>query len=152
MPRPDTALPYEPHTAWDALPSGDEVGVVSGGVDRGSLDPQTRRLLEAPIVLTLLRLGAPNVLIMLAQAGVGLIETFFVGKLGTDALAGMALVFPAVMLMQTISAGAFGGAIASAIARALGSAVRAATATRAAQGALDIPGLQRHKGAQSLIK
>jgi putative MATE family efflux protein len=93
---------------------------VSGLVDRERLDPRTRRLLEAPIVPTLLRLGAPNVLIMLAQAAVGLIETFFVGKLGTDALAGMALVFPAVMLMQTISAGAFGGAIASIIARALG--------------------------------
>ncbi len=74
---------------------------------------------------TLLRLGAPNVLIMLAQAAVGLIETFFVGKLGTDALAGMALVFPVVMLMQTISAGAFGGAIASTIARALGAGRRA---------------------------
>ena len=57
---------------------------------------------------------------MLAQAGVGLIETYFVGKLGTDALAGMALVFPAVMLMQMTSAGAMGGGIASAIARALG--------------------------------
>ena len=74
---------------------------------------------------TLLRLGAPNVLIMLAQASVGLIETFFVGKLGTDALAGMALVFPAVMLMQTISAGAFGGATASVIARELGGGRRA---------------------------
>ncbi len=84
------------------------------------LDPRTRQLLEAPIVPTLLRLGAPNVLIMLAQASAGLIETFFVGKLGTDALAGMALVFPVVMLMQTISAGAFGGAIASTIARTLG--------------------------------
>jgi putative MATE family efflux protein len=82
-------------------------------------------LLEAPIVPTLLSLGAPNVLIMLAQAAVGLIETFFVGKLGTDALAGMALVFPAVMLMQTISAGAFGGAIGSVIARSLGSGRRA---------------------------
>jgi putative MATE family efflux protein len=89
------------------------------------LDPRTRILLEAPIVPTLLRLGAPNVLIMLAQATVGLIETFFVGKLGTDALAGMALVFPVVMLMQTISAGAFGGAIASSIARALGGGRRA---------------------------
>jgi putative MATE family efflux protein len=88
--------------------------------NRDSLDPRTRQLLEAPIVPTLLRLGAPNVLIMLAQSAAGLIETFFVGKLGTDALAGMALVFPAVMLMQTISAGAFGGAIASTIARALG--------------------------------
>jgi hypothetical protein len=35
------------------------------------------------------------VLVMLAQAAAGLIETWFVGKLGTDALAGMALVFPA---------------------------------------------------------
>lgn len=89
------------------------------------LDPRTRRLLEAPIVPTLLRLGAPNVLVMLAQAGVGLIETYFVGKLGTDALAGMALVFPVVMLMQMTSAGAMGGGIASAIARALGSNRRA---------------------------
>ena len=85
-----------------------------------ALDPRTRRLLEGPIVPTLLRLGAPNVLVMLAQAGVGLIETYFVGKLGTDALAGMALVFPVVMLMQMTSAGAMGGGIASSIARALG--------------------------------
>ena len=56
----------------------------------------------------------------MAQAGVGLIETYFVGKLGTDALAGMARVFPAVMLMQMTLAGAMGGGIASTIARALG--------------------------------
>ncbi len=98
---------------------------MSDGIDRSRLDPRTRLLLEAPIVPTLVRLGAPNVLIMLAQAAVGLIETFFVSKLGTDALAGMALVFPAVMLMQTISAGAFGGAIVSVIARALGEGRRA---------------------------
>ena len=85
-----------------------------------TLDPRTRLLLEAPIAPTLLRLGAPTVRVMLAQAGVGLMETYFVGKLGTDALAGMALVFPAVMLMQMTSAGAMGGGIASAIARALG--------------------------------
>jgi putative MATE family efflux protein len=85
-----------------------------------ALSPRTRMLLEAPILPTLLRLGAPNVLVMLAQAAVGLIETYFVGQLGTDALAGMALVFPLVMLMQMMSAGAMGGGIASAIARALG--------------------------------
>ena len=88
--------------------------------DSAALDPRTRRLLEDPIIPTLLRLGAPNVLVMLAQAGVGLIETYFVGKLGTDALAGMALVFPVVMLMQMTSAGAMGGGLASSIARALG--------------------------------
>lgn len=88
------------------------------------LDGRTRLLLEAPIGPTLLRLAAPNVLVMIAQASVGLIETYFVGKLGTDALAGMALVFPIVMLMQMMSAGAMGGGIASSIARALGATRR----------------------------
>jgi putative MATE family efflux protein len=82
-------------------------------------------LLEAPIAPTLLRLGAPNVLVMFAQASVGLIETYFVGRLGTDALAGVAMVFPVIMLMQMMSAGAIGGGIASAIARALGAQRRA---------------------------
>ena len=57
---------------------------------------------------------------MLAQASTGLIETWWVSRLGTDALAGMALVFPGFMMMQMLSAGAMGGGISSAIARALG--------------------------------
>ena len=57
---------------------------------------RTRILLEGAIVPTLLRMAWPNVLVMLAQAATGLIETYFVAKLGTDALAGMALVFPCV--------------------------------------------------------
>jgi Na+-driven multidrug efflux pump len=61
------------------------------------IDPRTRALLDGPIVPTLLRLAAPNVLVMMVQASVGLIETYFIGWLGTDALAGVALVFPAVM-------------------------------------------------------
>jgi len=85
-----------------------------------SLDARTDRLLRAPVVPLLARLAFPNVLIMVAQSSTGLIETWWVSKLGTDALAGMALVFPAVMLMTTISAGAIGGSISSAIARALG--------------------------------
>jgi putative MATE family efflux protein len=88
------------------------------------LNPRTQRLLQRPIVPTLLGLAWPNVLIMLAQAATGLIETWFVARLGTDALAGMALVFPGVMLMQMISAGAMGGGISSAIARALGAGRR----------------------------
>jgi putative MATE family efflux protein len=85
-----------------------------------ALSPHTRRLLQDPVVPMLLRMAWPNILIMLAQASTGLIETFWVARLGTDALAGMALVFPVVMLMQTISAGAMGGGISAAIARALG--------------------------------
>jgi hypothetical protein len=79
-------------------------------------DPRTRVLLEGPITRTLLRLATPNVLVMLMQAAVGLIETYFVAKLGTDALAGVALVFPVLMLMQMMSAGAMGGGISAAIA------------------------------------
>jgi putative MATE family efflux protein len=89
------------------------------------VDPRTRVQLDGAIVPTLLRMAWPNVLVMLAQAATGLIETWFVSRLGTDALAGMALVFPAVMLMQMISAGAMGGGISSAIARALGAGRRA---------------------------
>ena len=81
---------------------------------------RTRILLEAPILPTLLRLAWPNVLVMLVQASSGLIETWWIGHLGVDALAGMALVFPAVMLMTMLSAGSLGGGISSAVARALG--------------------------------
>jgi Na+-driven multidrug efflux pump len=88
-------------------------------------DARTRLLLEGPIVGTLLRLAAPNVLVMVVQASVGLIETYFVATLGTDALAGVVLVFPVLMLMQMMSAGAMGGGISSAIARALGAGRRA---------------------------
>src|SRR6185437_5508684 len=48
-----------------------------------------------------------------------------VSRLGTDALAGMALVFPGYMMMGMLSAGAVGGGIASAVARALGGGRRA---------------------------
>lgn len=81
---------------------------------------QMRRLLHDPIVPVLLRMSWPNILIMLAQAATGLIETWWVSRLGTEALAGMALVFPVVMLTQMIATGAMGGGISSAIARALG--------------------------------
>src|SRR5258708_316946 len=92
---------------------------------QSAIDPRIRRLLEAPIAPTLLALAAPNMLVMVVQASVGLIETYFVGKLGTDALAGVSLVFPVVMLMQMMSAGAMGGGISSSIARALGGGRRA---------------------------
>ena len=47
-------------------------------------------------------------------------EGWFIGRLGSASLAAIALVFPLLMLFQTLSGGAMGGAVASAIARALG--------------------------------
>jgi putative MATE family efflux protein len=90
-----------------------------------AMNPRTRRLLHGAIVPTLLLLAWPNILVMTAQASTGLIETWWVSKLGTGALAGMALVFPGFMMMQMLSAGAIGGGISSAVARALGAGRRA---------------------------
>src|ERR1051325_5509974 len=89
-----------------------------------AMDPRTRLLLEAPVGRTILRLALPNAVVMVVQASIGLIETSFVAKLGLDALAGMALVFPLFMLLQMVSAGAMGGGILSAVARALGAGNR----------------------------
>jgi MATE family, multidrug efflux pump len=93
------------------------------------MDPRTRRLLEGPIAPTLLALAAPNVVMLVAQVAISVLEAYFVGWLGADALAGVSVTFPLVMLMQTMSAGGMGGGVASAIARALG-AGRAAEASR----------------------
>jgi len=86
-----------------------------------AVNPRTERLLAAPIVPTLLRLSAPGVLLVAFQSMVSVGDTYFVGRLGTAPLAGLALVFPLLMLLQMTSAGAMGGGVSSAIARALGS-------------------------------
>jgi putative MATE family efflux protein len=85
-----------------------------------TLAPQARRLLEGPVLPTLLRLAAPTVALMLLQGVIAAGEAAFVGRLGSAALAGVSLSFPLVMLMTTLSAGAYGGGVASGVARALG--------------------------------
>ncbi|MEQ9002124.1 MAG: MATE family efflux transporter [Pseudomonadales bacterium] len=84
----------------------------------------TRRLLEAPPLPLLLRMATPNALAFLVQASVSMAEIAFVGRLGTEPLAALALMFPGLMLMQMLSNGAVGGAVASAVARALGAGDR----------------------------
>jgi len=89
------------------------------------MDRTTRRLLEGRIAPTLLALAVPNVLMLVAQVALNVLEGYFVGWLGTDALAGVSVTFPLIMLMQTMSAGGMGGGVASAVARALGGGRRA---------------------------
>ncbi|MFO1267284.1 MAG: MATE family efflux transporter [Rubrivivax sp.] len=79
-----------------------------------------RRLLDGPILATLLKLAAPNVMAMVLTVAVGIAETYYIGRLGTTPLAAMALVFPFAMLTQMMSSGAMGGGVSSAVARALG--------------------------------
>lgn len=82
------------------------------------------RLLTERILPTLLRLALPNMLAMLATAVAAITETVYVGSFGTEALAGMALVFPMVMLQAMLSGGAIGGGVSSAVSRALGAGQR----------------------------
>ena len=84
-----------------------------------SINPLTLRLLQAPIVPLIFKLAWPNMMIMLAQAGAALVDTWWLAKLGNDALAGMVLVFPFIMLVGTISGGSIGAGISAAVARAL---------------------------------
>lgn len=71
---------------------------------------RTRLLLEGPILSTLLRLSAPNILNLLAFVGLITFDRLFVGQLGPDALAGVTLAFPWVMLVQHTAASGMGGA------------------------------------------
>jgi len=82
--------------------------------------PVKNPLLDGPILSTLLRLATPNVMALTAGTCVAIAETSYIGRLGVEPLAAMALVFPFVILMMTMSGGAMGGGVASAIARALG--------------------------------
>lgn len=93
---------------------------------RQSASPRTALLLEGSILSTLLRLSAPNILNLLAIAGMITFDGLFLGRLGPDVLAGASLAFPFVMLIQHTAASGVGGGVSSAIARALGAGNREA--------------------------
>lgn len=95
----------------------------------------TQRMLAGPVLPTLLRLATPNVLGLFANTVVIGFDGYIVGRLGADALAGVAVVLPLAMLMLQMSAGGLGGSTTAAVARALG-AGDAALATRLARHAL----------------
>jgi Na+-driven multidrug efflux pump len=84
------------------------------------LDSRTRMLLEQPIATTIMRLAIPNATVMTVQVLIGLLEVYFVSRLGVDALAGVAPVFPLVSLLLAVAQGAIGGGIVTTVARMLG--------------------------------
>jgi putative MATE family efflux protein len=81
-------------------------------------------MLTGPILPTLLKLALPTMTVLLAQTAVNVAEAYYVGFLGTQALAGVALVFPVFMLMMMMSGGGLGSGVASAVARATGAGHR----------------------------
>ncbi len=99
--------------------------VRSAAAPTQSKSEQTRAaLLIAPILPMLLKLALPTVTVLVAQTAVNIAEAYYVGILGTDALAGAALVFPIFMLMTMMSNGGLGSGVASSVARAVGAGRR----------------------------
>ena len=84
------------------------------------MTPQHARFLEGAIAPQLVRLSLPVLAVLALQTLVGIAETYFVSRLGIDAVAGVAIVFPVFMLMTMMSNGGIGGGVSAAVARAMG--------------------------------
>ena len=118
--------------AATATPSGLTLDAASGAGDtaaqaRPEAKPAKPRndgtraaILSGPILATLVKLALPTMVVLLAQTAVNIAEAYYVGFLGTDALAGVAMVFPVFMLMTMMSNGGIGSGVASSVARAVG--------------------------------
>jgi putative MATE family efflux protein len=109
-------------TKGTVLISGASAGIGAFRLKAAVASPLVARaeLVSGPILPALMRLTIPNLTAMLATTLVAICETVYVGALGTASLAAIGLVFPMIMLMQMLSAGAMGGGVSSAISRALG--------------------------------
>jgi len=81
---------------------------------------QLNLILNGPVLPVMLRLGLPVIAVIMAQTVVGVLETFWLSRLGTETLAGVSLVLPLFVLMATMSNGGIGGGVSSAVARAAG--------------------------------
>ena len=109
---------------------------IDAPLDAVAVTAPANSLLTSPILPTLLRLALPNTIAMVGIALVTVAETSYIGRLGTEPLAAIALVFPFAMLTQMMSAGAMGGGVSSAISRALGAGDRDRAATLALHAVL----------------
>jgi MATE family, multidrug efflux pump len=109
---------------------------IDAPLDARTVSVADNSLLTSPILPTLLKLALPNTIAMFGSTLVAVAETSYIGRLGIEPLAGIALVFPFVMLTQMMSAGAMGGGVSSAISRALGAGNRDRAATLALHAAI----------------
>jgi putative MATE family efflux protein len=76
-------------------------------------------LTEGPVGRTLIELTIPMIFGMIGMVAFNLVDTFFVGRLGTPELAALSFTFPVVLVINNIALGLGVGA-ASVISRAIG--------------------------------
>lgn len=82
--------------------------------------PPAAALLALRPLRAIVTLAAPTTAVMLIAAISNVLHTYFVSRLGDDAIAAVSLVFPIVMILITVVSGGLGTGVASGIARALG--------------------------------
>jgi MATE family, multidrug efflux pump len=82
--------------------------------------PHPSQLLEIAPLSAVARLAAPTTLVMLVSAVSNVVYTYFVSRLGVDAIGAVSLVFPVSLLAITAMGGGIGTGATSAVARALG--------------------------------
>ena len=104
---------------------------IDAPLDAPAMEVPANGLITSPILPTLLKLALPNAVAMFGSTLVAVAETSYIGRLGIEPLAAIALVFPFAILTQMMSAGAMGGGVSSAISRALGAGNRDRAATLA---------------------
>ena len=88
-------------------------------MNRDSKEDVAPALTRGPIGRHLLRLTLPMAAGLLAMMGFHMVDTLFVGQLGTLPLAAMAMTFPMVMVMFSVSLG-LGVSTSIAVSRAIG--------------------------------
>ncbi|GIW43706.1 MAG: cation efflux system protein [Candidatus Binatia bacterium] len=79
-----------------------------------------RELLTLSPTTAILRLALPTMSVMVAAAVSNILYTYYVSRLGPEALAAVSLVFPITLIAITAVGGGLGAGTASAISRALG--------------------------------
>lgn len=118
------AAPGQPDTAAD----GSAAGTAGGGRPNAAAD-----LLQGPILPTLLKLSYPILIAMFFVTVFNIVDTFYVSRLGDDAITAMGFTFPIYMFLIAIGAGITIG-ISSAVARALGAGEKEFAAETGKQG------------------
>lgn len=81
-------------------------------------------MLAEPPLRALVRLAAPTTGVMSIAALSNVLHTYFVSRLGAEAIAAVALVFPVSLILTTLVGGGIGAGVSSAVARALGAGQR----------------------------
>ncbi|HYV56992.1 MAG TPA: MATE family efflux transporter [Candidatus Nitrosopolaris sp.] len=102
----------------------------------GATRSEPDRLMGMAPMAAVVRLAAPTTLVMAVAAVSNVVYTYFVSRLGVEAIGAVSLVFPVSILAITTMVGGIGAGASSAMARALGAGRPRAAAALAGQALL----------------